>query len=182
MEPGEQRQISKHEEETFVMRKRVTGALRTWQDVDDVLRGIGGIDLKLQAIEAEMNGAIMAAKDKAKKQAAFLLEQKAPLEASVKIFAEEHRDDLGAKKSMALNFGTVSFRQSTKIMIRNVKRTLVLLKDKGFAWCVRTKEEPDKDQMKDLSDEELKSVGASRKAEDVFGYEVAYEKLKGEAA
>jgi hypothetical protein len=61
---------------------------------------------------------------------------------------------------------------------------LQALKDLGLAACVRTKEEPDKEAMKNLPLETLAAVGASLRTEDAFGYEIDRDKLRvvGEGA
>ncbi len=166
------------------MRQKVKAALKSWGDVDEVLRTIGAIDLLVQESEARMNAAIMKAKEQAKADTEFSLEQKKNLELAVKQYGEAHREDLGAKKSIALNFGTVSFRKSTRIVtIANLKRVLELLKARHLAGFIRVKESVDKEAMAELDDQTLKSVGCRRKTEDTFGYEIDFEKIrKGEAA
>ena len=166
------------------MRKKVSTKLKSWDDVDQTLRVIGEIDLLVQEQEARLNEAIMKAKQAAAQEAAFHLEQKKNLEASIRLFAEEHREDLGDRKSNPLFFGTVSFRKSTKIItIANLKRVLELLKVHGLKTYIRTKETVDKEAMGALDDVTLKQVGCRRKIEDVFGYAVDYERIKkGEAA
>jgi phage host-nuclease inhibitor protein Gam len=44
--------------------------------------------------------------------------------------------------------------------------------------CIRTKEECDKEAMKNLPLETLHAVGASLKQEDAFGYEVKRELIQ----
>ena len=165
-------------------RKRVAETkLKSWQEVDDVLRVVGLIDLKIQATETEMNEKIIAIKNEAKEKVESLKAKKDLLELSMKEYSSEHMLDFGDRKSMPLTFGTVSFRVSTAIrLIANAKRVVELLREHGLKKCIRIKEEPDKDQMAELDDATLRAVGARRKTEDAFGYEVNYEKLQEEAA
>jgi phage host-nuclease inhibitor protein Gam len=148
----------------------------TWDDVDQALARIGAIDRDLGLIESSANERIDAIKAQAKEDAAQLTVEKASLEAHMKAYAEAHRADLNGK-SRQLTFGKVGFRQSTRIVIKRVVETIRLLADFGLDHCLRIKTEPDKDAMSGLSDEELQSVGAVRKVDDVFGYEVHQQEL-----
>ncbi|MDA8170289.1 MAG: host-nuclease inhibitor Gam family protein [Nitrospiraceae bacterium] len=163
------------------MRKRVAASkLKSWDEVDDCLKFVGLIDLKLQQIEGELNIAVISAKEAAAKAAAPLIEKKELLELAMKEYAEEHREDFGDRKSRALTFGTVSFRVSTRILITNAKKCVEQLKALGLRKYLIIKESPNKDEMAALDDATLAKVGAKRKTEDAFGYEVDFEKLKGE--
>jgi phage host-nuclease inhibitor protein Gam len=106
-----------------------------------------------------------------------LQERKAALEMQLQAFCEGHKNEFKGK-SRTLNFGTVSFRQSTKIVIRGVQSCIEALKSLGLTDFIRTKEAPDKDKMKDLDDATLSQVGAKRQPEDVFGYEVDRERVR----
>ncbi len=165
------------------MRKRVAGTkLKSWEEVDGALRQVGLLEVQRAQIEAAMNLRIMEAKEHAMAQAEPLLEKKAMLELAMKEFAEEHRVDFGDRKSRPLTFGTVSFRISTRILIANVKKCVEMLKALGLRKYLIVKETPNKEEMSALDDATLAKVGARRKIEDAFGYEVDYEKLKEAAA
>ena len=92
-------------------------------------------------------------------------------------FCESRRAEFKGK-SRVLNFGTVSFRVSTKIVIRGVAACIQALKTLELAAYVRVKESLDKEKMKDLDDATLAQVGAKRQTEDAFGYEVNRERVK----
>lgn len=81
-------------------------------------------------------------------------------------------------KTRVLTFGSVGFRLTTRILIKRVSETLQALKDLQFTSCIRVKEEPDKEAMKALSDETLAEVGAARRTENVFGYEINQERIR----
>jgi phage host-nuclease inhibitor protein Gam len=101
------------------------------------------------------------------------------LMASLGVYAEYNRDDLfREKKSVDLVFGSIGFRQSTAIHVR--KTTLALLKQLGLLHCVRVKEEPDKEAMKELEDDTLAQVDAVRKSEDRFFAETNKEEVNRE--
>jgi phage host-nuclease inhibitor protein Gam len=158
-------------------RKRVESSVKDWAGVDQVLLEIGQIDRQIESAEAQAQEGIEAIRTEAVKLVKPWQEQKAALELQLRAFCEAHRGEIKGK-SKPLNFGTVSFRLSTKIVIRGVQACIDGLKALGLAAYVRVKEQPDKEKMKDLDDAILAQVGASRKTEDAFGYEVNRERVK----
>lgn len=159
-------------------RKRLTTpGLSSWDDVDQCLAEIGGIDRELGLIEAGQQESIDQIKAVTKAAAEPLQARKAALEALIQQYAEAHRAEFAKTKTKALTFGSVGFRLSTRVVIKRVADTLQALKDLGLAACVRTKEEPDKEAMKNLPLETLAAVGASLKTDDAFGYEIDRDKL-----
>lgn len=160
-------------------RKRIEGtALQTWEDVDACLREIGQVDRELALLEAAQNEEIDAIKGRTKTTAQPLQDKKAGLELAVKEFCEANRGEFAKVKTKTLTFGSVGFRLTTRIMIKRVAETLQALKDLSLQHCIRTKEEPDKEAMKALPDETLAEVGAARKTDNVFGYEINQERIR----
>ncbi|MEW6670200.1 MAG: host-nuclease inhibitor Gam family protein [Thermodesulfobacteriota bacterium] len=160
-------------------RKRIEGTrLESWNQVDDCLRQIGVIDRKVGLMEAAANEDIDKIKARSKALAAPLLEKKAGLELAVKEFCEANRSEFAKVKTRVLTFGSVGFRQSTRIIVKRVADTLQALKDLGLSSCIRIKEELDKEAMKNLSTETLAEVGAGLKTQNAFGYEINQERIK----
>lgn len=161
-------------------RKRIEGTqLQSWDDVDTTLADIGRADRELQLIEAAANERIEEVKQAMKQAAQPVLDRKAALELAVKEFCDANRTEFAKVKTRTLTFGEVGYRLSTKIMIRRIAETLQALKDLALNNCIRAKEEPDKEAMKALTDEQLAEVGAARKTENIFGYTINQEKLQG---
>ncbi len=160
-------------------RKRIEGTtLQSWDDVDACLQEIGQADRELAMLEAAQNEGIDQIKAQTKVSAQPLHDKKSGLELAVKEYCEANRMEFAKVKTKELTFGSVGFRISTKIMIKRVAETLQALKDLALTNCIRTKEEPDKEAMKSLTDDLLAEVGAGRKVENVFGYEVKLEELR----
>lgn len=158
-------------------RKRLENArLRSWDEVDEALKAIGQIDREVAALEAALNERIELLKENTKQQVQPRLYEKEYLELQIKEFCEAHREDM-VGKSRKLNFGTVSFRQSTRILIKGVENCLAALKERGLWQCITVKESPNKPEMQKLDDMTLAEVGARRDIRDVFGYEVDMEKV-----
>lgn len=159
-------------------RTRMEGtALQSWEDVDAALREVGEITRELQLKEAALNESVDKLKEEAKADSASQVARKKELELAMKEFCEANRVEFTKVKTRKLTFGSVGFRLSTKIMIKRIAETLQALKDLKLVGCIRIKEEVDKEAMKNLTDETLAEVGASRKTENAFGYELDLERL-----
>lgn len=159
-------------------RVRMEGtALRSWDDVNLNLKEIGECELAIEAIEADMNAKIHDLKLDAEMKARPYQDRIKKLAAEIKEFAEANRDDLKGKTKQ-LNFGPVGFRRSTKILLKNVKATIKALKARGMTDCIIVKESVSKDNLKSYPDDVIAAVGAVKKVEDVFWYEVDREKIR----
>lgn len=159
-------------------RKRMEGtALNSYKDVDAVLRRIGEIDRDLALAQAATDEAIDKVKQAHKEAAEPLHSIKASLELQLKEFAEARRIDFQDVRSRELTFGSIGFRRSTSVVIKKAGDTLSALLALGLTHCVRTKQEPDKEAMRELSTETLASVGAALKVTDAFGYEIKREQI-----
>ena len=103
---------------------------------------------------------------------------------ALKDYATGHRGDMDGKKSKALTFGTVGFRRSTKVKLPSAKEKLAAiiarLRAMGMQECVVVPEaKVDKEALKKYSADIIAETGATLTVEDVFGYEIDMEKLKG---
>lgn len=159
-------------------RKRIDGTiLNSWDEVDGCLKEIGLLDRKLTLLETKQNEGIDKIKAHTKATAQPFLDKKAGLELAMKEFCEANRLEFVQVKTKVLTFGSVGFRSATSIVIKKIAETLQALRDYGHLLCIRLKEEPDKEAMKALTDEQLAEVGAARKTTNAFGYEVKLEAL-----
>lgn len=158
-------------------RVRVENRLNSWDDVNACMREIGKCQVILEHIEGEMNAKINNIKAAAEKEAKPLQERIERLGLQIKDFVEMHRDEIKGK-TKELNFGFTGFRHSTKILIKNIKSTIAALKAKGMTDCLKITESILKDKLKDYPEDVIVSVGATKKVEDVFWYEINRERLK----
>lgn len=156
--------------------------LQSWDEVDRCLAEIGHLDRQLTDLEVVQQHDIDAIKARTKAAAEPLLAKKTGLEMAIKAYCEAHRADFIKTKTRQLTFGTVGFRLSSAIVIRRVADTLAALKAAGLDACIRREEKPDKDAMRNLTDEQLAMVGAARKTEDAFGYDINRDRLPQKAA
>jgi phage host-nuclease inhibitor protein Gam len=94
----------------------------------------------------------------------------------IKDYSEENKAEIKGKTRL-LDFGKIGFRQSTKITMKSIQAVLKSLKAREMDDCIRIKEEVNKEALGEYPDEVITAVGASKKMEDVFWYEVDREKL-----
>jgi phage host-nuclease inhibitor protein Gam len=129
-----------------------------------------------------MEEEIAAIKTGAKQSVAPAQARIKELETSLAAFGALNKQELFNKpKSRKLQFGTLGFRQSTKIKtLSKVKLANVLekLKQYHFTTAIKTTEKVDKEEMTKWPDERLELVGMTREKSDVFFYELETEQLE----
>jgi len=144
-------------------------SIKNWVHADETIRAISVHQALIRKLEDTAKCRI----DKVKADIAAKIKPSQDVikihQRSLEAFATSRQADFGKDRSKKLNFGTLGWRKSTAINI--TKKTLELLKQvfgsKAKAF-IRTKEEPDKEAMARLTDEDLVRVGARRKSKDVF--------------
>lgn len=153
-------------------RKRVTEPqLKSWEDVDACLKVMGDAENQISVITAEMNAAIAEAKKAAEEKAAQYKEMIKQNEGKIKEFTTIRKEELKGK-SRQLTFGTVGFRQSTKLLLPSDTADVILkLRENGMADCVNVKETINKDTVKSYPEEEILRIGGYLQRTDTFWYE-----------
>jgi len=146
--------------------------LKTYEDVDHVLRQIGTLDRDIELSEIATQEAIDKVKDCHKAYCEPLHTKRADLERQIKEFASSHRADFADVRTKELTFGSIGFRRSTSIVMAKVADTLAAVKALGLTQCLRIKEELDKEAMRELPTETLTNIGAALQTKDAFGYEI----------
>lgn len=146
-------------------------------DADKVLQELAELQRRENSIANTLNEKVDAAKAEAADKMGEVNTRRKILEAALSGYAITNKSELfKTKKSLDLDFGTLSFRASTSVVTAGstVKWAMVLdkIKEKAFADGIRTKEEIDKEALMKWSDEKLAQVGAKKKTVDTFGYEL----------
>lgn len=153
-------------------RKRVTDPqLKNWEEVDACLKAMGDAENELSVITAEMNAAIAQAKKEAEERAAQFKETIKQNEGKIREFTTVRKEDLKGK-SKQLTFGTVGFRQSTKLLLPSDTAEVILkLRQNGMADCINVKETINKDTVKSYPEEDILRIGGYLQKSDTFWYE-----------
>ena len=148
---------------------------------EGVLAEMSAIGRKLSLIEGAMNEEIDDAKARAQQEGASLIARYNELEKAVKAFGTLNKSRLFfEKRSLELTFGTISFRQSTRITLQpRVTEEMVLqaLRELGLSEGIRVKEELDRAAMSDWPDSKLETVGMKRRTVDTISVDVKSEAL-----
>ena len=97
-----------------------------WQQADQLVKQIGELQLQIQQEEKAANDIITDAKAQLAEDTKSLFEKITILTDSLEAFAANHTEDFGKLQSRKLNFGTVGWRKSTIISIKQT--TLELIK------------------------------------------------------
>jgi len=151
--------------------------LKSWDDVALNLKEIGECQIAIEGIEAKMNEQISDLKLSAAIEAKPHQERIKKMELEVKEFTEDNRDDFIKSKTKFFDFGNVGFRQSTKIVIKSIQAAINGLKARNMTDCIKVSETVDKERLREYPDDVIAALGATKKIEDVFWYEVDRTKL-----
>lgn len=151
------------------------------QQAEGVLAEMSAIGRKLSLIEGAMNEEIDDAKARAQQEGASLIVRYNELEKAVKAFGTLNKSRLfSEKRSLELAFGTISFRQSTRITLQHrvtEEMALQALRELGLSEGIRVKEELDRTAMADWPDSKLETVGMKRRTVDTISVDVKSEAL-----
>jgi phage host-nuclease inhibitor protein Gam len=159
--------------------KPKVGKIDTLEDANLVLKEIGILERELEAIDAEAHKQMAEIKSDAVKAGEPIRKRITDLSALLGAFAEYNKGDLFKdKKTVELTFGVFGYRKSTSITVR--KTTVELLRKLNLIQYIRVKEEPDKEAMANLEDEQLAQVDAVRKIKDDFFCEADKEEVNKE--
>jgi len=151
-------------------RTRVTAPdeILSLRDAEEALAEIGRLQNELDAIDAKGSEQISKIKQKMAKDGDVQRARIQAFEANLALYAKYNKSELfKEKKNIEVSTGSFGFRLSTSV--RTKKTTVELLKKLYPGRALRVKEEPDKDQLKDWTDEDLVSIDAAKTTKDEFG-------------
>lgn len=159
-------------------RRKVTPApvLADWAAVDGALRDIRECEHALTELGVDRDRRIDNIKEEYSKMALPLQNRIKKLEADVKAYADAHRAELTGK-SRTLNFGTVGYRISSRLILPASKaaEAIATLKALGRKEFVKTTETLDRAALLRQPVELLNQIGAYIQQRDEFYYDVSGE-------
>lgn len=151
---------------------------RSWEDVDNALKLIADLDHRVREAENIMNQRIDRIKEETLRDMAPLINQRKELENAIEEFTEYSKYDFKESKTKKFTFGEVGFRKTTSIVTRNVKAIIEALKQHKMNDCIDVKESINKQKLDDYDDKALEVIGAKRKSEDNFFYNIYTERIE----
>ena len=159
-------------------RRKVTAApvLADWAAVDGALRDIRECEHTLTELGVDRDRRIDNIKEEYSKMALPLQNRIKKLEGDVKAYADAHRAELTGK-SRTLNFGTVGYRISSRLILPASKaaEAIAALKALGRKEFIKTTETLDRAALSRQPVELLNQVGAYIQQRDEFYYDVSGE-------
>ena len=162
-------------------RRKVTEApaLTDWAAVDSALRDIRECQQALTELSVDRDRRINAVKDEYSKMALPLQNRIKKLEGEVKVYVDAHRAEMTGK-SRTLNFGTVGYRISSKLVLPATKaaEAIAALKALGHKEFVKTTETLDRAALSRQPAEFLEQIGAYIRQSDEFYYDVSGEEAE----
>jgi phage host-nuclease inhibitor protein Gam len=168
-------------------------AVTSLDDADGVLLDLANVEREIAEIEIILNKDIEAARQFADDLARPLREKRASLEAALTTYATAGKDSLFKKaKSIKLTHGVIGFRASDELktlakvtwkeVLGRVKGMAAKLKALDLPACVRVKEEPDKDALRQLPESLREEAGVRIVGKDTFYYECKTEEIAEKSA
>jgi len=147
--------------------------LQSWEAVDQTLAQLADLQRDIELEQAVCNEQVGQIKENSKKKLEPLLERMKGHELKLKEFCSHRKSEFTHVKTKKLTHGSVGYRLSTKVMIPDPNFTCRILKELALVHCIRTKTEPDKEAIKQLTPEQIADIGVSVKTSNSFGYEIA---------
>lgn len=159
-------------------RRKVTTApvLADWAAVDGALRDIRECEHALTELGVDRDRRIDNIKEEYSKMALPLQNRIKKLEDDVKAYADAHRAELTGK-SRTLNFGTIGYRISSRLILPASKaaEAIATLKAMGRKEFIKTTETLDRVALLRQPVELLNQIGAYIQQRDEFYYDVSDE-------
>ncbi len=150
--------------------------IKNLDEANTALAEIGKLELRLEAIDGKASERIGKIKEQAAKDGEESRDRIKQLNSALALFAEYNKVEMfSEKKTLALSYGNIGFRKSTKLKVK--KTTIDLLKKLFPGKGIRTKEDVDREELKTWEDSDLTQVDAAKQEEDTFFYEVNREEI-----
>jgi phage host-nuclease inhibitor protein Gam len=162
------------------MAKRITTSIyNEWNDLDQGIRRMGEIDIKLTRLEGDLTLKLNEIREDYDAKAEGLRVERKNIEGQITVFADAHKNEFMKTRSKELTFGTIAYRIVHRVAIRSKAATVAALEALGLDSYLRIIKEPDKDAMAGLEAGTLAKVGASLKTEDKIQIKPALDKIRG---
>lgn len=154
----------------------------SWDEADEGLRNISDAQRAIERAEHDMQEAIDRAKEAAAAATAPFRQLIAEEEKRLSAYVEANREDMGQRKSKELNYGTVGYRKSTKVILprgaAKVAEIIEKLRSLKMGDCVvQPAAKIDKEALKKYPPNDVIAAGAGLDVQDIFWYEVKREEI-----
>ncbi|MBQ2872344.1 host-nuclease inhibitor Gam family protein [bacterium] len=148
------------------MAKKKESSLKNWEEIDSSLKKLGELQIQKTNLDNELTEKVNELKLKYTSQSSLIQTEIKQIEKEISRFCEQNKDTFLNKRNKKLNFGLISYRLSEKVVCSSIGAAIKALKQLNYDWCIRTKEELDKDEVKKLDSNILTRIGVQIVKED----------------
>lgn len=150
------------------MAKKKESIYKNWDEIDFSLLKLGELKIKKSKLEGELTTKVNVLKEKYTKECSEINTKIKEIEKEITRFCEQNKDSFINKRNKKLNFGLISYRLTEKVVCNCISSTINALKMLNLDFCLRIKEELDKDKIKEanLDANTLIKIGVSIVKED----------------
>lgn len=160
------------------MAKKKESIYNDWDEVNLAMKELGELTIKKQKIEGEQTLKINEIKAEYQVKAGDLVNQIKEIEKNIERFSEQNKSDFLKSRSKKLSFGTISYRMTKRVVCKYVETAINALKSLNMDFCLRIKEELNKDALIEVEDKSLlQKAGISVVPEDKIRIEPDFVKL-----
>lgn len=143
-------------------RKKKESIYTSWNEIDQQMRKIGELEIKKSKLEGEMNIKVNEIKNQYDTQSKQISEEIKTIKNEITRYCEQKKDEFLDKRSKKLTFGTVAYRISESVNFLNEESSIIKsLMSLNYDFCLRTKTEIDKEQVKTLDNNILAKIGVA---------------------
>lgn len=153
------------------MAKKKESSLKSWDEVDESLKNLGKLKIEKTRLEGELTTKINELKEQYTAKCSEISYDIKNIEKEITRFCEEHKETFINKRSKKLNFGLIAYRLTEKVKISCISATIKALKALNLDFCLRVKEEIDKEEVKTLDTSILTKIGVKIEKEDKLSIE-----------
>lgn len=162
------------------MAKKKESKYTTWDEVNEDFKRLAALMVEKQKLEGRQTIAINKIKAMINAKSKVVTDEIKEIEDNIKRYADAHKAEFVDKRSKKLNFGTISFRFTKRIVCSCVESSIKALKALNLDSFLRIKEELDKDKLLELDEMLLTKAGLSIKREDSIKIEPDFVKINAQ--
>lgn len=148
------------------MAKKKESLYKNWEEIDNQLKKIGELKIEKTKLEGELTLKTNELKNCYSTKCEAIAKEIKTIEKEITRYCEQNKDSFINKRNKKLNFGTIAYRLSEKIVCPCDEAAIKALKALNLDYCLRIKEEIDKDKLKELDAKILTKIGATVVKED----------------
>lgn len=151
--------------------------LNNWDEVNSSLKRLGELTVQKRELENKKTELISDITAKFDADAAPLLTEIEQINSSITNYVANHKDEFIKERTKDLSHGFISLRISTSVKVLSKAVCLKALKALGMGEFITIKEEPNKDMLKTLDDNQLAKCSCQKVVADNITIEPKIEEI-----